>query len=457
MEEKQHYLGSKAAKYALGIHRGPLPQDDGEGVAIEHVETANTISLEKKEKTRAERARRHWARFWCCYIFWSLIFLAVFLPVFFTVIIPAIAQRVLDNASLVLTETSVMQPRPDSIMLSLKTALKLPIGVPVRIDPIAISLFNRKETGNGTWAKVYLDGATIDGNTTLAVSNQFTPLNVEQWKEYVHSVVFEKNAPLSLHGKTTAYLGKLKNHVTMDKDVKQNSMFNDPFSKSILTTVPALNSFSGFSVEDPQLLLPPREDGTNLIANATLPNPSVMTLEIGTTVLDLKSGDLVIGNATIDNLVLKPGNHSSPIHGIMDLKVLLKNLVPILQTQASSLKNGYLTLDTVGKSVVYDGVEVPYYTEVMRNLTMTAQVPLGGLITNTLRGILHGGNGTNIFANLTDNSNSDSGGSGGGGLLDLLGKSDKGLANMLTSRAVDELLNNPEKRSSMINVLEGFL
>ncbi|PIG79322.1 hypothetical protein AARAC_004232 [Aspergillus arachidicola] len=392
MEEKQHYLGSKAAKYALGIHRGPLPQDDGEGVAIEHVETANTIS--------------------------------------FTVIIPAIAQRVLDNASLVLTETSVMQPRPDSIMLSLKTALKLPIGVPVRIDPIAISLFNRKETGNGTWAKVYLDGATIDGNTTLAVSNQFTPLNVEQWKEYVHSVVFEKNAPLSLHGKTTAYLGKLKNHVTMDKDVKQNS---------------------------PQLLLPPREDGTNLIANATLPNPSVMTLEIGTTVLDLKSGDLVIGNATIDNLVLKPGNHSSPIHGIMDLKVLLKNLVPILQTQASSLKNGYLTLDTVGKSVVYDGVEVPYYTEVMRNLTMTAQVPLGGLITNTLRGILHGGNGTNIFANLTDNSNSDSGGSGGGGLLDLLGKSDKGLANMLTSRAVDELLNNPEKRSSMINVLEGFL
>ncbi|KAB8217215.1 hypothetical protein BDV33DRAFT_232948 [Aspergillus novoparasiticus] len=456
MEEKQHYLGSKAAKYALGIHRGPLPQDDGEGVAIEHVETANTISLEKREKTRAERARRHWARFWCCYIFWSLIFLAVFLPVFFTVIIPAIAQRVVDNSSLVLTETSVMQPRPDSIMLSLKTALKLPIGVPVRIEPIAISLFNRKAKGNGTWAKVYLDGATIDGNTTLGVDNQFTPLNVEQWKEYVHSVVFEKNAPLSLNGKTTAYLGKLKNHITMDKDIKQNSMFNDPFPKNILTTVPALNSFAGFSVEDPQLLLPPREDGTNLIANATLPNPSVMTLEIGTTVLDLKSGDLVIGNATIDNLVLKPGNHSSPIHGIMDLKVLLKNLVPILQTQASSLKNGYLTLDTVGKSVVYDGVEVPYYTEVMRNLTMTAQVPLGGLITNTLRGILHGGNGTNIFANLTDNSNSDSGGSGGG-LLDLLGRSDEGLANMLTSRAVDELLNNPEKRSSIINVLEGFL
>ncbi|KNG84320.1 hypothetical protein ANOM_008319 [Aspergillus nomiae NRRL 13137] len=382
MEEKQHYLGSKAAKYALGVHRGPLPQDDGDGCTIEHVETANTISI---------------------------IFLAVFLPIFFVVIIPAIAQRVVDNSSLVVTETSVMQPRPDSIMLSLKTALKLPIGVPVRIDPIAISLFNRKTKGNGTWAKVYLDGATISGNTTLAVKDQFTPLNVEQWKEYVHSVVFEKNAPLSLNGKTTAYLGKLKNHITMDKDVKQNT----------------LDSFAGFAIADPQLLLPPREDGTNLIANATLPNPSVMTLEIGTTVLDLKSGDLVIGNATIDNLVLKPGNHSSPVHGIMDLKVLLKNLVPILQTQASSIKNGYLTLDTVGKSVVYDASRSP-------------TTP----------------NGNNIFSNLTNNSDSSG---GGGGLLGLLGGSDKSLSNLLTGRAVDEILNNPEKRSSIINVLEGFL
>lgn len=42
----------------------------------------------------------------------------------------------------------------------------------------------------------------------------------------------------------------------------------------------ALNNFTGFEITDSQLLLPPREDGVNLIANATLPNPSVLTLEI---------------------------------------------------------------------------------------------------------------------------------------------------------------------------------
>lgn len=48
----------------------------------------------------------------------------------------------------------------------------------------------------------------------------------------------------------------------------------------MILTTPALNNFTGFEITDSQLLLPPREDGINLVANATLPNPSVLTLEI---------------------------------------------------------------------------------------------------------------------------------------------------------------------------------
>lgn len=156
-----------------------------------------------------------------------------------------------------------MQPRPDSVILTMQSALKLPIGLPVRIDPITLDLFNRGESGNSTFAKLYLNGTTISGNTTLGVTSQFTPLNVDQWTKYVRGVVFEEHAPLSLKGTTMSYLGKLKSRVTMDK-----------------TICPALNGFAGFSIDGSQLLLPAEPDGTNLIANATLPNPSVMTLEI---------------------------------------------------------------------------------------------------------------------------------------------------------------------------------
>ncbi|KAH1305382.1 hypothetical protein KXX17_000996 [Aspergillus fumigatus] len=441
MEEKPSYLSAKGAKYALGIHRGPLPPANGDGVEIEHVETA--LSLEKKQRTKKEAIRRHWARFWCCYVFFSIIFLAIILPVFFLVILPSVSQRVVNNSNLVLVDASVMQPRPDSVILTMQSALKLPIGLPVRIDPIILDLFNRGESGNSTFAKLYLNGTTISGNTTLGVTSQFTPLNVDQWTKYVRGVVFEEHAPLSLKGTTMSYLGKLKSRVTMDKTIKQNT----------------LNGFAGFSIDGSQLLLPAEPDGTNLIANATLPNPSVMTLEIGTTVLDLKSGDLVIGNATIDNLVLRPGNHSNPVRGRLDLKTVLKNLGPVLQSQKDSIRNGYLSLDSVTKTVVYEGVEVPYYTNVMKDLTLTAKIPIGGLLVNTLRGIFNK-NGTNILdqLNITDSSSSESTSSVLSELQHLnLSSLGGSLSSKLTSRSLAEFLDRPDDKLLLVDVLKAFL
>ncbi|EAW09902.1 DUF3712 domain-containing protein [Aspergillus clavatus NRRL 1] len=441
MEEKPPYLSVKGAKYALGTHRGPLPSGQGDGGEVEQVETA--LSLEKRQRTRTEAMRRHWARFWCCYIFFSIIFLAIILPVFFLVILPAVSQRVVDNSDLVLVEASVMEPRPDSVILTMKSALKLPIGVPVRIDPITLDLFNPDHPGNTTWAKIYINGTVIQGNTTLGVTNQFTPLNADEWAHYVDNVVNMEHAPLCLRGSTMSYLGQLKSPVTMDKTIKQNT----------------LNGFAGFAIEGSQLLLPPESDGTNLIANATLPNPSVMTLEIGTTVLDLKSGDIVIGTATIDNLVLRPGNHSNPVRGKLDLGAVLKNLGPVLQSQKDSLRNGYLSLDTVGKSVVYDGVEVPYYTNVMKNLTLTAKIPIGGLLVNTLRGLFNK-NGTNILQGLNIGESSSSGSNGG--LLQELGNLNLSslvgdLGVKLGRRSLAEFLEQPEERSILVDVLKGLL
>ncbi|KAJ5261232.1 hypothetical protein N7478_011827 [Penicillium angulare] len=149
-----------------------------------------------------------------------------------------------------------------------------------------------------------------------------------------------------------------------------------------------MNGFAGLSISDATLLLPPRSDGVNLIANITLPNPSVMTLEIGTVVFDLQSDDLVLGNGTIDNLVLKPGNQTNPMEGILDIQKLISNFGLLLEQQAQSLMNGYLRLTAVGQSVTYAGVEVPYYTQALNNLTLAAQVPLAEVLINTLQNSL---------------------------------------------------------------------
>jgi hypothetical protein len=219
-----------------------------------------------------------------------------------------------------------------------------------------------------------------------------------------------------------------------------------------LTPVPALNSFEGFSVTDSALHLPPMADGTNLVGYATLPNPSVLTIEIGTITLDVKSGDLVIGNATLENFTLRPGENKQPLKGILDFETIFANLGTVLKSQASLLKTGNLTLDTITKSVVWENETVPYYTEVMSQLTLPAQVPLMDTLKNTLSSL-----------NLTELE--DYAKSNGGGLLSTLekglqngssGGSGSGLSSVLKRNVhVREALKNihPVKRDAALDSL----
>lgn len=141
----------------------------------------------------------------------------------FKIVIPAVAQNVVNRSTLLLTHASILEPRPDSVRLSVGSALKLPLALPAKTDPLALSLFNREQPMNNTYGKVYLPATTILGNTTLSTENQFTPLDPEQWYNYVWKVVHLRHPPLSVKSKTTAYLGKLVSHVTLDKDVPQTS------------------------------------------------------------------------------------------------------------------------------------------------------------------------------------------------------------------------------------------
>lgn len=138
----------------------------------------------------------------------------------FVVIIPAISQLVLNKSNLVLVNGAVMQPRPNSIQLTLQSTLDLKIALPVRIDPMTLNLYNRDTGADSPWANISIEGQTIKGDATLGVTDKHTPIsNSTAWAKYVHDVVFQKQSTVSLGGWTTAYLGKLKSRVKMDKDV----------------------------------------------------------------------------------------------------------------------------------------------------------------------------------------------------------------------------------------------
>jgi hypothetical protein len=139
--------------------------------------------------------------------------------------------------------------------------------------------------------------------------------------------------------------------------------------------------------------------------------------------MDVLSGDLVIGTSVIENLWIHPGNNSVTIRGKADLATILNNLPQIIQTQAPYIRNGYIALTTRVTNITYEGSVVPYYTSAMSQLPLVAEIPILGLLINTIKTFLASpaaSNGQGLLGamNLTGILNSTSGTGGElGGLL----------------------------------------
>lgn len=100
--------------------------------------------------------------------------------------------------------------------------------------------------------------------------------------------------------------------------------------------------------------------------------------------MNLKIGDVILGNGTIDNVLLRPGNNTVPLRGILDIRKAVSNLGTILAAEADALSHGNLMLAASGHSTIYNGFHIPYFEKVLNNLTVTADVPILKVLFGTL-------------------------------------------------------------------------
>lgn len=118
--------------------------------------------------------------------------------------------------------------------------------------------------------------------------------------------------------------------------------------------------------------------------------------------LNLKTSDLILGQATIENVILKPGNNSVALKGELDIKTIMDNLSDIISSQKEALTSGDLQLDASGNSTIYNGVHIDYFEDVLNNLTLTARVPILEVLGGTVQNLL-GDNNNSTLGNLLQN------------------------------------------------------
>ena len=123
-----------------------------------------------------------------------------------------------------------------------------------------------------------------------------------------------------------------------------------------------MNKLSGLNITDLKVLqanetLP---DGSNLVGNVHLPNPSVMTLDLGNVTMNLSVDGQAIGTSLIPNLLLKPGSNVIPLQSTVNQLTILGFL--------TKYPSGVLPVDIVGNSsVAKNGDHLTYYEDALKS------------------------------------------------------------------------------------------
>lgn len=116
--------------------------------------------------------------------------------------------------------------------------------------------------------------------------------------------------------------------------------------------------------------------------------------------LALKIDDLVLGNGTINNVLLSPGNNTIPLRGILDIGKTLSNVATVLAAEADSLSQLQVKLWASGQSVVANGLHLPYFEKVLSNLTVSTQVPVLKVLIGSVSELIDSNPG--VMSNVTE-------------------------------------------------------
>ncbi|KAK0111713.1 hypothetical protein ONS95_002056 [Cadophora gregata] len=328
-----------------------------------------------EKRTFGQKAKRHCARFWWAHLIaFCLIFLTVALLVVY-VGMPRIAQHQVDDSSLEFREAYFLNPTADTVEITQKAILHNPSTFTPTLDPFPADLFL---VTNGIYSSVSMLTLPMPGihakkATNTSIDNQVVKVNsLDALGDYAVGVMTQENITTALVGRTKLHLGKLP---------VQKIKFNST------STYKTLNSLKGFNTTD-VLINPLATPGTpNLKGNAFIPNPSLLTIEMGNVTLSLsvpvKGVDTIVGNATILNFKIVPGSNSLPMTGTIDNSKVLPALV-----------NGKVNMTIIGETSIRNGEHLTYYEKALKSNVLVLEMNVQQILADSAASLRAASNST---------------------------------------------------------------
>ncbi|KAF2013287.1 hypothetical protein BU24DRAFT_234307 [Aaosphaeria arxii CBS 175.79] len=302
------------------------------------------------------RVKNHCRKFWWCdLLVIGVIVVVVVVPIIY-VGIPKKAQHDLNASTLEVTSQDVSSPTPNGIHLKLVSLAKSGSSFHPTIEAFEGRL-SLDEEGKNPFIVLPVPETKAEAETEIVVDQQLGFADKNNFVEYNKAVMGSESFDVYMNGKTKIRQSGLQ-PISVD------------YHKKI--TMKGLNKLQGLSISDVEILRQDAvlEDGSNMVGNVHIPNPSVLTIDLGDVTMNLSIDDQDIGTSLLPALVLKPGNNSYPMQSkIQQLRVI--------SAIRSKYKNGIVPIAIKGNSSVANGEHLDYFEAAIQGNTVNVELDVG--------------------------------------------------------------------------------
>lgn len=293
-------------------------------------------------------------------------------------------RSTIDSAHLPIQNGTLAPISASQARLGLVTELKTPKGISVNLAAFKLELYNPNSTStfnsssNSTFEPptiltLSVPEHTFKGRSALAIPPQnVTIANTTELSKFLtHAFSAHDKATIGVRAVTTAKIAASRYPVKLNKNVTFGGMRG--LAGLHILSAAAIGS------EEPDAINNP---ATTLQGSLILPNYSPLTIGLGDRVTykvfssvsnNSSNGDLQIGNATVPNLMLQPGNQTINFQSTANTTTIMSNLEMLLN--GMDKQTGELGFSVVGDKAYVGEEHIPYLDGVMKNVKVHGGLP----------------------------------------------------------------------------------
>ncbi|KAI1856972.1 uncharacterized protein JN550_013538 [Neoarthrinium moseri] len=324
-----------------------------------HVHSSSMSETTYGSAPKSKARGGHCKRFWWVYLLVLIVIIVIVVPCIILVAVPKMAQQKVDAAHLSIEGITISQSETNSLNMAINSTITTDGSAHAKIAAFSGTMWLLDHDPPLAFATVDFPEVSSDALVTVNTSQHLPIEHMEELTLFNQYLLAKETVNVRVQGDTTIRVSGIARDypITFSKDVE----------------IVGFNNFAGMKVDNTSVSLSTTK---NFNATATIPNPTIWTIDVGNASFYTFFNGANIGNSNITNMVLYPGDNVFPIQGDIQQLPVLK----ALEGKPYCENGGILPFQISGHTVVNNGQPIPWLADALAASNQSVTIDIGSAV-----------------------------------------------------------------------------